>query len=84
MWLQYRRVLRPLLNGYWSGLRLTLGEEIRKGDEKVVYSFKKFGEKKENGWCSWEIWRSKRIFKYHKDLRLFGDRRNIQEKRKET
>lgn len=24
---------------------------MRKGGEKVVYSFEKFGEKKGNGWC---------------------------------
>ena len=42
---------------------VNIGWEMRKGDEKVVYSFKKFGEKKENGWCSWEIWRIQgRIF----------------------
>ena len=57
---------RKGLDGERSGLfmeQVRIAKEMRKRDEKVVYSFKKLGEKKENGWCSWEIWRIQgRIF----------------------
>ena len=63
---------------------INIGQEIRKGDEKIVYSFKKFGEKK-GKWMVFlgDMEDPKKDLYFLRSEIVWRRRRNSQEKEKE-